>query len=122
MALPWVRMDTQWAQNPKFLMLAQDGKWRAVAVYWAALGWSGAQDLNGFIPYYALTQVLATKRQAAELVEVSLWHPCEGGWSINDFGEYQPAFAPEERERRTAKARDAAFVRWHGRNGQKPQP
>lgn len=119
MALPWVRMDTQWPQNPKFLMLAQDGKWRAVATYWAALGWSGAQGLDGFVPYYALPQIHATKRTATELVEVSLWHPCEGGWEINGYAEYQPTNA--EQELRSKKARDAAYTRWHGQNGRTRQ-
>lgn len=115
MALPWVRMDTQWPHNPKFLMLVGDGKWRAVSVYWAALGWSGAQGLDGFVPYYALAQVHATKRQATELVAVSLWHACEGGWEINDFNEFQPS--SEEHTLRSKKARDAALIRWHGKGG-----
>lgn len=115
MALPWVRMDTQWPQNPKFLMLVEDKKWRAIAVYWAALGWSGAQGQNGFVPYFALPQVHATRKEASELVQVSLWDMAEGGWDIHDFNEFQPS--SEEHERRSSKARNAAMVRWHGKNG-----
>jgi hypothetical protein len=115
MALPWVRMDTQWPHNPKFLMLVEDGRWRAISVYWAALGWTGAQGLDGFVPYYALPQVHATRKVAGELVEVSLWHPCEGGWEINGYIEFQPS--SEEHALRSKRARDAAMVRWHGRNG-----
>lgn len=115
MALPWVRMDTQWPHNPKFLMLVEDGRWRAIAVYWASLGWSGAQGQNGFVPYYALAQVHATRRNANELVEVALWDPAEGGWDIHDYADFQPS--SEEHELRSKKARAAAMVRWHGRNG-----
>jgi hypothetical protein len=46
---------------------------------------------------------------------VSLWHPCEGGWEINGYIEFQPS--SEEHALRSKRARDAAMVRWHGRNG-----
>jgi len=108
-------MDTQWPHNPKFLMLAEDGKWRAIAVYWASLAWSAAQGQCGFVPYYALSQILGTKKQAGELLEVRLWDPAEGGWSIHDFAEFQPSH--EEHERRRKRAQDAALARWHGANG-----
>lgn len=112
MGLPWVRLDTQWPHNPKFLMLAEDRKWRAIACYMAGLAYCGAQGTDGFIPYYALSVVHATKREAGELVAVALWVPCEGGWQINDWSEHQSS--TEETERRRRKARDAAMVRWHG--------
>lgn len=110
MALPWVRLDSQWASNPKFLMLVEDKQWRAICVYLAALGWSGAQGQNGFVPYYALPMVHGTRREAADLVKVKLWHAVEGGWLINDWAEYQPS--SEEHERRSEKARHAAEERW----------
>lgn len=113
MALPWVRLDTQWPQNPKFLMLAEDRKWRAICVYMAALAYSGAHGTDGFIPYYAITVVHGTKREATELVAVSLWQPCDGGWQINDWADYQ--FSTEENQKRSEKARNAALVRWHGK-------
>src|SRR6266545_568401 len=107
MALPWVRMDTHWAQNPKFLMLADDGKWRSIAAYWAALGWSGGNGQAGFVPYFAMPQVHAVKRNVSELVEARLWTPCDGGWQIHDWAEYQPT--TEEHEKRSQRARDAAL-------------
>lgn len=110
MALPWVRMDTQWPSNPKFLMLAEDKQWRAITAYWAALSWSGGQGLSGFVPYYALPQTFATRREANVLGEVRLWVPGEGGWQINDFTEHQPSH--EEHEKRSARAREAAQIRW----------
>lgn len=119
MALPWVRMDTQWPHNPKFLMLAEDGKWRAITVYWAALAWSGAQGQCGFVPYFALSQIHATRKQAQELLEVGLWDAAEGGWSIHDFADHQPSH--EEHERRRKRAQDAAYVRWDREKGRPPR-
>ena len=117
MALPWVRLDNGWYTNPKFMMLAADKKWRAIAVYMAGLSYCSSQGLNGFIPYYALPVVFGTQKEADELVEMRLWHTSEAGWQVNDWAEYQPS--TEEVERRSKKARDAAFARWHGKNGQR---
>src|ERR1700761_3375914 len=99
MPLPWVRLDTQWAHNPKFLMLAEDKKWRAICVYMSALGYCGSQGTDGFIPYYALTVLMGTKKEATELVAVALWHPCDGGWQINDWSAYQES--NEESQKRS---------------------
>lgn len=115
MALGWVRLDNTWYSNPKFMMLAADKNWRAIAVYMAGLSYSGRQGLDGFIPYYALPAILGTQKEADELVAMNLWHVCDGGWQVNDWAEYQPS--SEEGERRSKKARDAAFARWHGQNG-----
>ena len=118
MALPWMRMDTQWPQNPKFLQLVGDGKWRAIAAYWAGLAWTGAQGEDGFVPYFVLPMIHAVRRNADELVAVALWHPYEGGWVINGYTEFQPT--SEEHALRSKKARDAALVRWHGQSGGSP--
>lgn len=115
MGLPWVRLDTQWPHNPKFLMLVEDKKWRSICVYMAGLAYCGAQGTDGFIPYYAISVVQGTKKEATELIAVQLWHPCEGGWLINDWSDYQ--YTTEENQKRSEKARQAALVRWHGRNG-----
>ena len=115
MALPWVRLETTWPSNPKFLMLSADRKWHAIAVYMAGLAWSGGQGQDGFIPFYALPAILGSPREADELCQVRLWYPCDGGWQINDWNEYQPS--SEEHALRSKKARDAALYRWHGKNG-----
>jgi hypothetical protein len=111
-----VRLDTQWPQNPKFLALAEDKKWRAVAVYFASLAWSGAQGQAGFVPKGALPMIHATTKEAAELVASHLWIPAPGGWDINDWSEYQPT--NEEHEERSRKAREAAQIRWSRRKEQ----
>lgn len=113
MALPWVRMDTQWPHNPKFLILVEDKKWRAISVYWAALGWSGAQGQAGFVPAYALSMIHGTRREASELTEVALWAAVDGGWNIHDWAAYQ--LSSEEHERRSDRARIAAQKRWANR-------
>jgi hypothetical protein len=110
MGLNWVRLDTQWPHNPKFLILAQDKKWHAITAYMGGLAWAGSQGQDGFIPSYALPMFHATKREASELVEAALWDLTQGGWDIHDWKDYQPT--TEEMERRSARARSAAHARW----------
>jgi hypothetical protein len=117
MALPWVRLDTQWASNPKFLMLVEDKKWRAIAVYMAGLGYSGVHGTNGFLPGLCLPMLHGTKREAAELVDVRLWTPAPAGWDINGWAEFQPS--SEEHEQRSQRAREAAQIRWSKQRAQR---
>lgn len=117
MADQWVRLDCSWYRNPKFLMLADDRKWHSIAVYFAALGYSGEQGIDGFIPFYALAVLGGTQRESADLVAVNLWHDCDGGWQINDWAAFQRT--SEETQKRSKQAREAALFRWHGRNGKR---
>ena len=117
MALPWVRLDTQWFCNPKFLGLVADRKHKAITVYMAGLAWSGGQGQAGYVPKAALPMIHGTLKDAADLVAAQLWIPDAGGWRINDWAEYQPT--NEEHEARSRKARDAAAARW-GKRKQDP--
>jgi hypothetical protein len=110
MGLPWVRLDTQWPSNPKFLMLIEDKKWRSVCVYMAGLGYSGVHGTDGFIPAVALPFLHSTRREAADLVDVGLWEPAQGGWNVNGWTEFQPT--PEDAQKRREKAQHAARERW----------
>lgn len=110
MGLPWVRLDTQWPHNPKFLTLVEDKRWRAICTYMAGLGYSGVHGTDGFIPAVALPFLHATKREAGELVEVELWAPAQGGWNVNGWAEFQPS--QDDAKKRREKAQKAAQVRW----------
>jgi hypothetical protein len=113
MALPWVRLDTQWSSNPKFLMLVEDKKWRAICCYMAGLGYAGVHGTDGFVPAVALPFLHATKREAQELVDVCLWGMVPGGWEVNGWSEFQPA--TDEAKKRREKAQKAAQTRWANR-------
>ena len=110
MAMPWVRLENNWHQNPKFLHLAEDKKWRAITVYMAGLGWAGGQGQDGFVPKSALPMLHGSAKEAQQLVEVALWIPAPGGWQINDWSEYQPTSMSQQA--RSNRARDAARARW----------
>lgn len=117
MGLPWVRLDTQFASNPKILELAARRKWRAALVYVASLAYCGQHGTDGYIPATALPFIHATKPEAAELVDVGLWHIAPGGWEVNGWQEFQPS-DDETRERRSRQelaSKKANCVRWHGK-------
>ena len=111
MSLPWVRLDTQFATNPKVLLLVERKAYRALFTYTCALGYAGAHGTNGFIPSGALPFVHGTKREAQQLVEVGLWIPCPAGYDINDWSDYQQH--GQEMAARRTKAQAAAMARWH---------
>jgi hypothetical protein len=62
MGLPWVRLDTQWPQNQKFLQLVEDKRWRAIAVYMAGLAWAGGQGQDGYKRRSERARIAAEKR------------------------------------------------------------
>lgn len=116
MGLPWVRLDTQFASNPKILYLIEDRKWRAAFVWMASLAYAGAQGTDGFVPAAALPLLHASPADALALIEVGLWNESLGGWEINSWAEHQPS--NKETQERRKRARDAAMSRWH-KNGQR---
>lgn len=130
MSLNWVRLDTQFATNPKILYLVEDKAWRAINTYIFGLGYSGQHGTDGFIPRAALPFLHATKREADKLIDVGLWIPSPSGWDINGWAEFQPSTQEmkdrriraraggEKRaanltpEQRSESARHAAEQRW----------
>jgi len=111
MALPWVRLDTQFGHNPKVLGLIEDKAHAALVAYVCGLGYAGAHGTAGFIPTAALPFIHATKRHAAQLVEAGLWHETVGGYEVNDWADYQ--VTGEEAIERSRKAKLSALARWH---------
>ena len=114
MGLPWVRLDTQFAANPKILYLIEDNQWRAIVVWAAGLGYAGAHGTDGFIPKSALPTFHGTLKDARNLVEVGLWMESLGGWQINSWEEHQ--FTSQELKDRKTRAQKAARHRWHPDN------
>jgi len=81
-------------RNPKVRAAGPDAAWM-----WAAsIGYANERLTDGFIPVVALHDLVALDAKprlklAAKLVEVGLWEPCEGGWMIHDFLNWNPSKA-----------------------------
>lgn len=116
MALPWVRLDTQFASNPKILALIEARKHRAAFAWVCSLGYAGVHGTDGFLPSACLPFVHATKADAADLVRVGLWNQAPGGWEINGWSEFQLSGEEHQERRRRAElaSKKANCVRWHG--------
>lgn len=114
MGLPWVRLDTGFAHNPKMIELVAAKKWKAAFVYVASLAYAGGQGTDGYIPENCLFLMHGTRSDANDLVSVGLWLLSAGGWDINGWDEFQVSdeAARKRRERAQkggiAKAKKAA--------------
>jgi hypothetical protein len=103
MGLPWVRLDTQFASNPKIVDLVTAGKWRAAFVYVTSLAYAGSQGTDGYIPENTLFLIHAKRVDAHDLVSVGLWKPSPGGWEINGWDEFQVSDDAARRRRERAQ-------------------
>lgn len=113
--LQWIRLDTTFFENNKVTDLVDANQHRVVVAHLSAMCHAGKTGTDGYIRENALRRFAATKKDAYLLVDAGLWIPQPGGWSINDWDEYQVADAAAKR--RSDKARDAAQRRWNLRNG-----
>ena len=111
--MAWVRVDANLASNHKTLaLLEQRGGDHAICVYVFALGYCMNANNDGFVPKTALGLFHGSKKDAALLVDVGMWHELPGGWQVHDWREYQPS--SEEAQKRSEKAKRAAAKRWGG--------
>jgi hypothetical protein len=116
----WLRLDSDFADNPKVLRLKQRSRHASVALWVEALAYSARHLTDGWIPAPWPRQQGYRPRDCDALVEVALWVPLEitadlepdddGGWLINDYQLYQPT--RESWTRRSEQQRINAQKRW----------
>jgi hypothetical protein len=119
MGLQWVRLDANVATHDKVLALISDPstkKWQAISSYFFALGWSGGQGTDGFVPAYGLGTIHGTTTTARLLVKYGLWDEGVNGWTIRNFASRQELTIITEAKRLSAHmaALKANCIRWHG--------
>jgi len=108
--LPWVRLDTNFASNPKILELLAAKQFRAAFAYVAALAYAGSHGTDGYIQDTALPFIHATKTDAKQLVDVGLWVADPAGWHINGWDEFQ--VSDDAAKKRRERAQKGAAARW----------
>lgn len=118
MPLPWVRLDSNVGQHDKILALKHDPspkKWQAMSSYFVALGWSGGQGTDGFIPTHALESVHGTAATARLLVKHGLWTERVSGYQIHNYADRQQLNAVTEAKRsaQSIGAKKANCKRFH---------
>jgi len=115
--LPWVRIDSDLAQNPKIADLASDYGVRGLAaafVFVCSIGHCAAHNTDGDIRKAMLPFIHGTVPLARLLVDAGLWETTDTGWRVTNYAEHQPTSETREvdAKRRTEAARTAANARW----------
>jgi len=121
MALPWVRLDSNIASHDKIVYLLSDPspkRWQAAAMYMFALGWSGGQGTDGFVPSAALPMVHGSALCARLLVKYHLWDEAMTGFQIHNFDQRQELSIIFEAKRaaQRAGALKGNCIRYHGKD------
>lgn len=115
--LPWVRVDSDLAQNPKIAELVDQYGQRGMAaafVFVCSIGHSAAHNTDGLVRKAVLPFIHGTPPLARLLVEVGLWEQAEKGWQISRYAEHQPTMAMREaiEKAKSEAGRKAANARW----------
>lgn len=128
--MPWVRLDEQFARNPKVLTAGPLG----MAMQVAALCYCNEYLTDGFVPRSVANMLLDFEGLAfvwthnemfgggddveasmvvKSLVEAGLWDEAPGGYLIHDYLEYQPSKAEvlAQREQRAEAGRQGGLAK-----------
>ena len=116
----WIRLDTTIFDNPKFLFLKEDRRYRLIILHLEAMCYCGRVGLAGYVPKAALRLVGMTGLEATQLVAAGLWEPAPGGWQIHGWDEHQ--LSEDDMQRRRERAQKGAAARWAKRNGTETNP
>lgn len=116
--LPWFRMDSDFASNPKVAEMIADHGQRGMAaafVFVAAIGHCSLHLTDGQVGKGALPLLHASAAHMRLLVEYGLVETAEKGWILPGFAGSQPTrdTAEAEAKRRSDAGRKAANARWH---------
>lgn len=100
--MPWFRVDSDFHEHPKVLLLRDNRHGTAAIALWLYAGcWCNRHATNGHVPRHLLRLLQFTPAAAKALVEVGLWEVAPKGWMYKDWLDYQPS-ADDIKERREA--------------------
>lgn len=122
----WVKIDDEFCESRKVFAAAghlggAGASGRVIAVYLEGLCWANRKHTDGVL---LLDEVRAFRHDrrplavAAALEAAGLWEPCDQGWRIHDYHEYQPT---AEQRSALSEARAAAGRRGAAVTNQKRQ-
>lgn len=117
--MPYALIDDELCDHPKFAQVDLD----AIGLWTLGLSWCSRHLTDGRIPTRIVERYAAGARRkaatiAAELIDVGLWEPVDGGWQYHDFHDHNPSGAEvKERrskvsQRRAEAGRKGAAKRW----------
>jgi hypothetical protein len=113
----WARFDDRFHENRKIKRA-----WRrcpsSIGLHVMAITYSAGHLTDGFVDVDFVEDRMPAKRarqRAVEvLVDVGLWSPCDEGWSIHDFAEFNETKADieERRDKKSRAGKIGAAKRW----------
>jgi hypothetical protein len=107
----WARLDDRMPDNPKILSVSLGARWALIELWCYCAG----QETDGLVPDSAAAR-RATKKQLAELEQVTLIHRNGSGWLVNDWLVYNISAADAKKKRDDAAERKRKWRDAH-RNG-----
>ncbi len=98
--MPWFRIDDTFADHPKVTSAGN-----AAAGLWVRCGtYSSRFLLDGQVPG-DIARRYGSRREIERLVLARLWMPCDGGFIMPDFLDYNPSAEQVKLERKKAAER-----------------
>lgn len=103
----WIKLDDGFFRHPKAIAAGRDGR----LMFIASLCYCGSGLTDGFVPAGALALLAAEtgvgkpKDAAAALVGAGLWEPCDGGYLVHDYLDYNTSSGKVQAERSAARER-----------------
>ena len=98
------RLDTGWCVHPKILALSMAG----MAVHAWSISYCDLTRSDGFIPEGVWPSKKGFAEGVKEVIKAGLWTPCEGGYHLHDFKDYNRTKAQIELAQAEDRARKAA--------------
>src|SRR5215472_17237833 len=78
------RLDTGWHAHPKVLALG----WAAMGLHAWSISYCDDTLSDGFVPTNAWPALPGWSAALKRLVGAGLWTPCEGGYQLHDYTDY----------------------------------
>lgn len=104
--MAWLRLDDAFADHPKIVAAGPLAGWLHIC----GLLYSARLLTDGFIPtgqVRKLADVENALELAQQLCQAGLWEPCDGGYQIHDYLEYNPSREETLRKRESDRQRKA---------------
>lgn len=96
--MTWFKIDDKFHSHPKVLTAGNS----AVGLYVRCGSWVSDQLTDGFVPEQ-VARMYGTVKEIKALIDAGLWRRTVGGYTINDFLEYNPS-AEEVKATRATRA------------------
>ena len=112
--MAWYKVDDALPTSHKVLSIPRTVRLPSIGLWTLAGAWSAANELDGYIPEFMVTELGGTPRVAGALVKAGLWDEVKsGGYQYRNWSEYQPTRAELEAGRAKEAERKRKYREQH---------